>query len=104
MPRRVDERYREEKILSEVMFHANNLARGKWLEMMETEPYEAPDSVLVKFDEIVQFGSVQQYTTSIEEILNIVKQDGNINYDEKENLGIIISDLTPPSPSQSEGD
>ena len=96
MPRKVDDRNREEKILSEVMFHANELARVKWLEMMETEPYEAPDSILVKFDEIIQFSSVQHFTKSIEEIKDIVKQDGNINYDEKDNLGIFISDLTPP--------
>ena len=107
MPRRVDLRSREEKLLSEVMFHANNLARGKRSEMMETEPYEEPAFVLIKFEEVIQFGSIQQYNTCVEEISEIIKPEGTIvdqlNYDEK-NKGIIFtsSHFASPSPSNSE--
>jgi len=107
MPRRVDLRSREEKLLSEVMFHANNLARGKRSEMMETEPYEEPAFVVIKFEEVIQFGSIQHFNTSVEEIMELIKQEGTIveqlNYDEK-NKGIIFtsSHFASPSPSNSE--
>ena len=107
MPRRVDLRPRKEKLLSEVMFHANNLARGKRSEMMETEPYIEPDSVLIRFEEVIQFSSIQQYNTSVEEIIEIIKEDETVVgswYYDKDNKGIIFtsSHFNSPSPSNSE--
>ena len=107
MPRRVDLRTREEKLLSEVKFHANNLARGKRSEMMETEPYEEPAFVWIACEELIHFSSIQQYNTTVEEISDIMKQDEMVDgswFYEKENEAIIFrsSHFASPSPSNSE--
>ena len=109
MPRRVDSRTRDERIMGELVFYAEFIARNKRREAMETEPYEAPDSVLVKYEDILMFDSVKKLETNVEEMLDVVIRQTQDD-EEFENQwqwdftdeGIIVTSFECPSDSEQE--
>ena len=78
LPRKMDDRSRGEKIMSEVLYYAEELARTKKMLAMTTEPFEDLNEVFVTYEEILQFDPVKNLDTNAEEIFEVLwKQTEN---------------------------
>ena len=81
----MDDRSRGEKIMSEVLYYAEELARTKKMLAMTTEPFEDLNEVFVTYEEILQFDPVQNLETNGEEIFEVLRKqtENDEEYDDQ---------------------
>ena len=77
MPKRIDARPRSEKLLGEINFYGQMLARDKMNLYLCAPPYEVPENIFIDFKDIMMFDSVVKLDTSVSELHDVLKKSSD---------------------------